>query len=201
MSINRWIDKQNVVYTYNGILCGPKKEMRLVTCYNIYKPQGHYAKWKVSPKRTNTVWVHSYEIVKITETGGRKVVSKGWGKAKGELVVQWVSVQFSTATQLCLTLCNPMDCSTRGLPVHHPLPEFTQTHVHWVSNAISPSVIPFSSHLQSFPASGSFPMSQLFTSGGQSIGVSASASLLPMYIQDWFSLGGTGWISLLSKGL
>ena len=66
---------------------------------------------------------------------------------------------------------------------------------------ISSSVIPFSSHFQSFPASGSFPMSQFFTSGGQSIGVIASVSVLPMNIQDWFPLGWTGWISLQSKGL
>ena len=71
----------------------------------------------------------------------------------------------------------------------------------WCHPTISSSVIPFSSHLQSFPASGCFQMSQLFASGGQSIGVSASASFLPMNIQDWFPLGWTGWISLLSKGL
>ena len=71
----------------------------------------------------------------------------------------------------------------------------------WYLATISSSVVPFSSRLQSFPASGSFPMSQLFTSGGQSIGVSASASVLPMNIQDGFPLGWTGWISLQSKGL
>ena len=71
----------------------------------------------------------------------------------------------------------------------------------WCHPTISSSVIPFSSHLQSFPASGSFPISQFFKSGGQSIRVSASASVLPMNIQDWFSLGWTGWISLQSKGL
>ena len=71
----------------------------------------------------------------------------------------------------------------------------------WCHPAILSSVVPFSSCLQSFPASGSFPMSQLFESGGQSIGVSASASVLPMNIQDWFPLGWTGWISLQSKGL
>ena len=71
----------------------------------------------------------------------------------------------------------------------------------WCHPAISSSVIPFSSHLQSFPASGSFPMSPFFTSGGQSTGVLASASVLPMNIQDWFPLGWTGWIFLLSKGL
>ena len=71
----------------------------------------------------------------------------------------------------------------------------------WCHPIISSSVVPFSSCTQSFPASGSFQTSQLFTSGGQSIGVSASASVLPMNIQDWFSLGWTGWISLQSKRL
>ena len=71
----------------------------------------------------------------------------------------------------------------------------------WCPPTISSSVIPFSSFLKSFPASGSFPMSQLFTSGGQSIGVSASTSILPMNTQDWFPLGWTGWIFLQSKGL
>ena len=103
--------------------------------------------------------------------------------------------QFSSVAHSCPTLCNPMDCSTPGLPVHHQLPELAQTHVHWVGDAIltiSASVVPFSSRLQSFPASGSFPMSQLFASGGQSIGVLASTSVLPMSIQDWFPLGWTG---------
>ena len=70
----------------------------------------------------------------------------------------------------------------------------------WCRQTISSSVVPFSSCLQSFPASGSFQMSQLFTSGGQSIGVSASTSVLPMNTQDWSPLGWTGWISLQSKG-
>ena len=99
--------------------------------------------------------------------------------------------------------CNPMDYSTPGLPVHHQLLEFTQTHVLWVGDAIQPShpVVPFSSYLQSFPVSGSFTMSQLFASGGQNTGVSASTSDLPMNTQDWSPLGWTGWISLQSKGL
>ena len=70
-------------------------------------------------------------------------------------------VQFISVAQLCLTLCDPMDCSMPGLPVYDQLPEFTQTHVHWVSDAIQPSVVPFSSCLQSFPASGSSPESVL----------------------------------------
>ena len=69
----------------------------------------------------------------------------------------------------------------------------------WCHLTISSSVIPFFSCLQSFPTSGSFQMSQLFASGGQRIGVSASTSVLPMIIQDWFPLGWTGWISLQSK--
>ena len=71
----------------------------------------------------------------------------------------------------------------------------------WCHPTVSSSVIPFSSRLQSFPASRSFPMTWFFTSGGQSIGVSASASVLAMNIQDWFPLGLTGWISLLSTEL
>ena len=71
----------------------------------------------------------------------------------------------------------------------------------WCHPTISSSVVPFSSHLQIFPASGPFPMSQLFQSGGQNIASSDSASVLLMSIQDWFPLGWTGWISLQSKGL
>ena len=110
------------------------------------------------------------------------------------------SDQIRSVAQSCSTLCDPMNRSTPGFPVHHQLPE--STHVHWVSDAIQPShpVIPFSCP-QSFPALGSFSMSQFFTSGDQSIGASASASVLPMNIQDWFPLRSTGWISLQSKGL
>ena len=111
-------------------------------------------------------------------------------------------IQFSSVTQSCPTLCNPMNYSTPGLPVHHQLLEFTQTHVHPVVHpAISSSVVPFSSCSQSLTASESFPMSQLFTRGGQSIGVSALASVLSMNTLGWSPLGWTGWISLQSKGL
>ena len=110
--------------------------------------------------------------------------------------------QFSSVAQSCLTLCNPMGYSMPGLPVHHQLPAFIQTHVHWVDDVIQPyhPVISFSSNLQSFSASGSFQMSQFFASGVQSIGDSASASVFSVNIQDWFPLGWTGWISLQSKG-
>ena len=109
-------------------------------------------------------------------------------------------VEFSSVAQSCPTLYDPMNHSTPGLPVHHQLPEFTQTHVHWVGDAIQASH-PLSSHLQSFPASGTFQMSQFFTSGGQSSRASASTSVLPMNTQEWSPLEWTGWISLQSKGL
>ena len=114
--------------------------------------------------------------------------------------VQFSSVQFSHSS--CPTLCNPMNHSTPGLPVHHQLLEFTQTHVHRVRchPAILSSVVPFSSCPQSLLASGSFPMSQLFAWGGQSTGVSALASFLPKNTHDWSSLEWTGWISLQSEG-
>ena len=114
-----------------------------------------------------------------------------------------VYVQFSPVAQWCPTLCDPIDCSTPGLPVQHQVWVYSDSCPlsRWCNLTISSSVIPFSSCPQSFPASGSFPMSQFFRSGGQSIGVSASTSVLPMNTQDWFPLGWTGWISLQSKGL
>ena len=115
------------------------------------------------------------------------------------------SVQFSSVTQSCLTLCDPMDCSTPGLPVHHQLPEFTQTHVYRVSDAIQPS------HplLFSFPPTFNLSQHQGFFRWVSSTHQVAKVlefqlqhqSVLQMNIQDWFPLGWTGWISLLSKEL
>ena len=112
------------------------------------------------------------------------------------------SVPFSSVTQSCLTLCNPMNYSMPGFPVNHQLLESTQTQVRWVCDAIQPfhplsSPSPPTLNLSS---NRSFQMSQLFASGGQSIGVSASTSVLAMNTQDWSHLGWTGWISLQSRG-
>ena len=115
---------------------------------------------------------------------------------------QFNSVQFS-----CLVVSNslpPHGLQHTRLPCPSPTPGVYSNSCpssRWCHPAISSSVVPFSSCPQSLPASGSFPISQLFTSGGQSIGVSASASVFPMNIQDWSPLGWTGWISLQSKGL
>ena len=111
------------------------------------------------------------------------------------------SVQFS---QSCPTLCDPHELQHARPPSPsptagvHPNPRPLSW---WCHPTISSSVVPFSSGPQSFPAPGSFPMSQLFASGGQSIRVSASISVLPMNTQDWSPLRWTGWISLQSKGL
>ena len=112
------------------------------------------------------------------------------------------SWKLSSVTQSCPTSWDPMDCSMPGLPVHHQLLEFTQTHVYWVGDDIQPShplSSPFPSCAQSFPALGSFQMSQFFTSGGQNIGVSASASVLTISNTSWYPLGLTVLISMLSK--
>ena len=109
-----------------------------------------------------------------------------------------------SVTKPCPTLCNPMNRSTPGLPVHRQLPSFHPNPCpsgRWCHPTISASVVPFSSRPQSQPASRSFQMSQLFAWGGQSIGVSASAAVLPMNTQDWLPLGWTGWISLQSTGI
>ena len=112
------------------------------------------------------------------------------------------SVQFSSIAQLCPTPCNCMDCSMPGLLVHRQLPEFTQTTVRWVGDTIQPSYPLLSPSPPVFYLfTGYFLRTQLFASGGQNIGVSASASVLPMNIQDWLPLGWAGWISLQSKGL
>ena len=121
------------------------------------------------------------------------------------IILSWLiySVQFSSVAPSCPMLCDPMNCSTPGLLVQNQLPESTQTHVHRVGDAIQPSH-PLSS--PSPPASNpsqhqSFPMSQLFAWGGQSIGVSALASALSKNTQDRSPFQRTGWISLQSKGL
>ena len=115
------------------------------------------------------------------------------------------SVQFCSVTRSCLTICKPMNRSMWGLtlcpsptPGVHPNPCPLSR---WCHPTISSSVISFSSCPQCFLSSGSFPMSQFFTSGDQSIGVSVLASVLPMNTHDWSPLGWTDWISLQSKGL
>ena len=134
----------------------------------------------------------------------------------------WAGTCISSVAQSCLTLCDLMDNSITSFPAvvsdslwphrlqHNRLPCPSPTPracsnlcplSQWCHPTISSSVVPFSSCPQSFPASGSFPVNQLFLASGHSIGVSPLASVLPVNTQDWFPLGWTGWISLQSKGL
>ena len=131
--------------------------------------------------------------------GGKKVDRGSW--VLGSDLDVW-HVQFSRSVMSdSLRLHGPQH-SRLPLSITNPLSLLKLMSIEsWCHPTVSSSVIPFSSCLQSFPASGSFPMSQFFTSGGQSIGVSASALVFPMNIQDWFPLGWTGWISLQSKRL
>ena len=127
-------------------------------------------------------------------------VAKSWTR------LNWLSTQALSSVQL---LSRVRLFATNGpqqarLPCPSPTPRACSKSCplsQWYHPTISFSVVPLSSCLQSFPASGSFPVSQFFTSGDQSIGASASASVLPMNIQDWFPLGLTGLMSLQSKGL
>ena len=151
-------------------------------------------------KKTTLKWA---KVLK--RTSPKKIYR--WQRSKHKYTyITYPSVQFSSVSsvaQSCLTL-RPHGLQHTRLPCPSPTP---RAYINWCPSSrwchptISSSVVPFSSCLQSFPASGSFQMSQFFTSGGQSIRVLASASVLPMYIQDWFPLRLTGFVSLWSKEL
>ena len=146
-------------------------------------------------ERQHVHFPSSYLLASHTKLGLQKVPIK----------IYFNTVQFSSLAQLCLTLCDPMDCSTPGLPIHHQLQEFTQIHVHWVCDAIQPS------HPLSSPSPPAHNLSQhqgLFkwvSSPHQVAKVLEfqlqHQSYQPVNTQDWSSLGWTGWISLQSKGL
>ena len=112
------------------------------------------------------------------------------------------SIQFSCSVVSDSLRPHGLQCARLPCPSPTPRTYSNSCPLSWWCHPTTlSSVVPFPSHLQSFPGSGFFPMSQFYASGGQNIGVSAIASVLPMNIQDWFPLGWTGWISLLSKGL
>ena len=140
------------------------------------------------------VWVGKHNIFKVKACEMKLQVLEG----------RCSVVQFSSVVQSCLTLCDPMDCSMPALPVHHKLPELTYTYAHHIIDAIHPS------HPLSSPSPPAFNLSQhqclfIWVSSSHYVAKGlefpASASVLPMNIQDSFPLGWTGWISLQSKGL
>ena len=151
--------------------------------------------WKNIFQDPMSLTIQSWDPVKKWKKTINRII-KNWKRWIVRFFLNFSSVQFS-----CSLISNSL--RPHGLQHARLLLELTQTHVHWVGDAIQPSHprSSLSSCLQSFPASGSFPMSQFFPSSGESIGASASAPVLPMNIQNWFPLGLTGVISVLSKGL
>ena len=138
--------------------------------------------------------IPAQRLLLIKECKWQKLETLGW-----ETHTSWASCCCRSVAKLCPTPCHPVHCNMPGSSVHE-LPVVAQIHVHWVNDAIwslplllLPSIFP---SIRVF-----FLMSELFISGGQNIRASASASVLPVNIQDWFPLGLTGWIPLLSKGL
>ena len=153
----------------------------------------HHSEWPTSK---------SWQIINAGEDVEKRELSYTVGGNATSTATMQMSTVFSLVAQSCPTLCDPMNCSTPGLPVHHQLPEFTQTRVHRVSDAIQLSP-PLSSPSPPAPNPSqhqSLPMSQLFAWGSQSTGVSATASFPPKKSQDWSPSEWTGWISLQSKG-
>ena len=144
-------------------------------------------KQEIATVNIDILWISELKWAGMGDFNSMTIIPTSMGKnpleeMKSPSVNKRVQNAVSSFTQSCPTLCNPMNHSTSGLSVYHQLPEFTQTHVHRVGDAIQPSssVVPFSSCPQSLPGSKSFLMSQLFAWRDKSIGVSASASVLPM---------------------
>ena len=161
MFINRWVDKENMVHIYSEILLSHKKEQNNAIFSNMDGPRNYHTKWG---KSEDERWI-PYDITYL------------FSSVQLFSCIRLFETPWIAARQASLSITN-----SQSLLNSCPLSQ-------WCHPTILSSVIPFSSHLQSFPAWGSFLMSQFFTSGGQSIRVSASASVLPMYIKDWFPLG------------
>ena len=157
---------------------------------------------RISLRATNTLYLKSVCLWNIKWKEEDEGYNESSKIIKTRLVHSFKRYRSSSVQFSCSVLSDswwPHGLQHARLPCPSPAPRACSNSCplsQWCHQTISSSVVPFSSCLQSFPASGSFPMSQFFTSGGQSIGVSISASLLPVNIQDWFSLGLTGLISL-----
>ena len=166
--------------------------------------EGAAGKNKMSCLLLRLQTISTFKVVRLTLYKRPWQILNCWWRDRdaGHGCLQLSSVQFSRS--VVSDSLRPHGLQHARLPCPSPTPGAYSNSCllsRWCHPTISSSVVPFSSRLQSFSASGSFPMSQFFTSGGQSTGVLASASVLPMNSQDWFPFGWTGWISLQSKGL
>ena len=186
---------------------------KLAACFLNECLLGHWAWWHALTKLSLNERQRGHTMVQH-DRGGTRLSPKlqacacNWGP-RAELwhlgsCLEFISVQSLSRVQLFVTpwtAAHQASLSITNFPVQHQSCSNSCPSSQWCHPTISPSVIPFFSHLQSFPASESFLVSQFFTSGGQSIGDLASVSVLPMNIQDRFPLGWTGWISVQFKGL
>ena len=192
----------NIVISLQLIKINEKKRKQINVCWNNYEDNEGRRKYVLqspSPCLFTTILIHRDDDISVPKSISLQLLISFF-PINGSLSGMFSSVQFSH-----LVMSNSLQL--HGLQHARPLCPSRIPGVHsnscplsrWCHSTVSFSVIPFSSCLQSFPTS--FQMSQFFLSGSQSIGVSASTSVLPMNIQDWFPLGWTGWISLQSKGL
>ena len=164
--------------------------------------------WIAPPTQWKQIWANSgrqwrTEGIRLKRSYQRKQAKQKDARGPHTNKIIWAPgsrLACCSVSQYCLTSWDHKDYSAPGIPVLHNLWELAQAHVHWIGDVIQPLCPLFSLLLlpSIFPRSGSFPMTQLFASGGQRIGASTSAS---MNIQGWFPLGLTGLISLQSKGL
>ena len=162
----------------------------------------HISEWEQVICKSETESLLVFYCKRLAQIYGFKIAQIWYLTVLEAKGLKWVL--FSSVAQSCPSLCEPHGLQHVRPPCPSPTPGVYSDSCplsRWCHPTISSSVVPFSSCLQFFSASGSFQMSQFFASGGQSIGVSASASVLPLTIQDLFPLGWTGWISLQSKGL
>ena len=195
-------DKQPVLHLCNGILSEIKGVVYTSLPQLITYSSGFPTSGRTFPRTRGFTEKFHQVVILCIDCLFYFIFFKHHFVLENSLLTTW-SVQLSSVTQLCLTLCDPKACSMPGLPVHRQLLEFTQTHVHWVGDAIQLS------HPLWYPSSPALCLSQhqgLFKWVSSShlvarVLVLASASVFPMNTQDWSPLGWTGWISLQSKGL
>ena len=218
MSIDRWKDKEVVIHIHIGILLSHKKEHIWVSS-EVDEPRAYYTQWSQEEKSEYHILTNIWNLERWYwwtcmwgSNGNTHIVNRLVDTVgEGEDGMNWESsietYTFSSVQFSCSVMSDslrPHESQHTRPPCPSPAPGVhsdSSPSSRWCHPAISSSVIPFSSCPQLLPASGSFPMSQLFAWGGQSTGVSALESFPPKKSQDWSPLEWTGWISLQSKGL
>ena len=181
-----------------------QKELMLAECNSGSNPVFIFHYWQISSLITPLLFSVCPRSGKLIRNPSKSLIRVSSSQSKNSHSSHIPSVQFSSIAQSCWTLCDPINCSTLGLPVHHQLPEFTETHVNWVGDAIQPSD-PLLSPSASAPNPSQHQSLFQWVNSSHEVAkvlrVSASTSVLPKNTQDWSPLGWIGWMSLQSKGL